>query len=112
MLEIFFIIFFAKKLAEIAQSKGRPKGWAALGVVGWIVGEVLGGVVGALIFGDGAMLYLTALVGAAIGAGIAWAVVNGLTATSDSFEGIGDAHGYAHADPNNPFSPPGFGKRE
>jgi hypothetical protein len=103
---------FAKHLAGVAEGKGRPKGWAALGVVFWIVGEFLGAFAGALFIGDGIGLYLAALVGAAIGSGIAWLIVTNLSATQDSMEGMADDQTYAHANADNPYSPPGFGKRK
>jgi hypothetical protein len=112
MLEIVGIVMFAKHLAGIAENKGRAKGWAALGVLGWIVGEILGAIVGAALIGEGLGLYLTALVGAAIGAGIAWLIVSNLPAEQDSVEGLADDRTYSHADANNPYSPPGFGRRD
>lgn len=112
MLEIVVLIVFTKHLAGVAEGKGRPKGWAALGAVGWILGEIIGAIAGAAIVGDGLGLYLAALVGAAIGAGIAYAIVSNLSATQDSMEGVADDQSYAHADANNPYSPPGFGKRD
>lgn len=77
MLEIFLLIFISRKLAAIATEKGRAKGWGALGVGFWILGEVMGLVVGgAMNLGAGA--YGMALLFAGIGAGVAFAVVKGL----------------------------------
>lgn len=112
MLEIIGIIVFAKHLAGVAEGKGRSKGWAALGVLFWVIGEIVGAFAGALVMGDGLGLYLTALIGAAVGAGIAWLIVTNLSATQDSMEGMADDQTYAHADASNPYSPAGFGKRQ
>ena len=45
MLELFFLRWFATRLSEIADGKGRTKAWAALGVVLWFVAEIGGAVV-------------------------------------------------------------------
>jgi len=42
MLEILFLRWFAKHLATIATSRGRSRGWGALGVVLWFVTELTG----------------------------------------------------------------------
>jgi len=77
MLEIFLLIFISRKLSAIATEKGRGKGWGALGVGFWILGELMGIVVGsAMNLGAGA--YGLALLFAGIGAGVAFAVVKGL----------------------------------
>ena len=114
MIEIIIIIVLARKLAEVADSKGRSKGWAALGPGLWILGEIIGAVVGLIISGDqGAGMYVFALVGAAVGAGVAWAIVNNLSATQDAYmmdNSMPYGGGYGHADPNNPYSPPGYGQ--
>ncbi|NJK33210.1 MAG: hypothetical protein HC927_12840 [Deltaproteobacteria bacterium] len=113
MLEIIVLVIFAKKLAEIAQNKGQSRGWAALGVAGWIVGEILGGVIGFIVLGDGFGPYMFALLGAALGAGVAYMIVNNLSAAPGSLEAeLGDPNVYSHADPNNIYSPPGYGKRD
>jgi len=77
MLEIFFLIWFGRHLANMAQEKGRTKGWAALGVLFWISGEVAGFVIGDLA-GLGTGAYGTALGGAAACAFIAWLIVRSL----------------------------------
>jgi hypothetical protein len=115
MLEIIVLVLFAKKLSAIAQEKGRPSAWAALGVAGWILGEILGAIIGAIIGdGDQVSMYMFALLGAAIGAGIAFVIVNNLSPVEGSLDDgtMGDDHSYSHADPNNIYSPPGHGRRE
>ncbi len=78
MLEIIFIITFSRKLAEIAGSKGRSKGWAALGALMWFGGEIMGFVIGTLLGIEGLGSYGVALLCGAIGATVAWAVVKQL----------------------------------
>lgn len=107
MLEIIAVIFLGKKLAEMAQARGHGKGWAAL-VLLWFVGEVIGAVIGFAVVGDGAAPYVFALIGAAIGGGVAYLIVKNLSPLPGSLE-AGDGEVYGHADPNNPYSPPGYG---
>ena len=77
MLEIFFLIWFAKKLSATATAKGRSGGWAALGVCLWIGGELTGFIIGGVLrLGSGS--YLTAILSAVVGAVIAWIVVSNL----------------------------------
>jgi hypothetical protein len=77
MLEIFFLVRFARHLSKLAKAKGRSGGWAGLGVAMWFGGEVLGLIVGAA--GDaGAAAYLLALVFAALGATAAYFIVKSL----------------------------------
>lgn len=42
MIEILILVQFVRSLSRIAESKGRSKGWAGLGVLGWIGGEITG----------------------------------------------------------------------
>jgi hypothetical protein len=107
MLEIFFVVFLTKKLASIAKAKGRSSGWAALGPVLWILGEIGGAVVGATIGIDDIALYVGALAGAALGAGLAWVVVNSLSSNEAALQGVDDAVAGGHYDPSNPYNAPG-----
>jgi uncharacterized membrane protein YeaQ/YmgE (transglycosylase-associated protein family) len=79
MLEILFLIKFCKSLAATAREKNRPGGWGALGAVMWIGGEIAGAMVGASSHADGMGLYGYALVGAIIGAVIAYVIVKNLS---------------------------------
>ena len=106
MLEIIFIIFLTKKLASMAKAKGRSAGWAAFGPVLWIVGEITGAAVGAMIGMDELALYGGALVGAFIGAGIAFAIVSSLSATENAYMAEQPFVG-GHYDPTNPYNAPG-----
>jgi hypothetical protein len=80
MLEILFLFWFGKKLAAMAQEKGRSGAWAALGVALWIGGELFGFVLGLLLELDMG-IYLTALGCAIAGAVVAFGIVNALPPT-------------------------------
>ncbi len=110
MLEIILIVVLTGKLRTIAQSKGRSAGWAALGPVLWIGGEVLGAVAGAIMGADGLSLYGGAILGAVVGAGIAWAIVNGLSAGEGAYDpasGMSLGIQGGNYDPSNPYNAPG-----
>lgn len=112
MLEILFLIGVYRTLGNKAMSKGHSKGWGALGILFWVLGEIVGFIIGgALDLGMGA--YLLALFCAAIGAGIAYLIVNSLGSRLDETAGYDDGGaGIGTFDPNNPYSPPGtMGKR-
>lgn len=78
MLEIAFLVFFCKKLAGIARDKNRSGGWGALGVLLWIGGEVGGAVLSLSMGKDGMELYGYALLGAGLGAVLAFVIVKSL----------------------------------
>lgn len=78
MLEIILIVTMSRKLAEIASSRGRSKGWAALGVAFWFGGELFGFILGGLFGLEGLSAYPIALGIAAIGLTVAWLVVKNL----------------------------------
>jgi len=75
MIEILVLVRFCKRLAEIARSKHRSGSWGAVGAVGWIGGEVSGAIVGVKSSTDGASIYVFAILGAIIGALLAYAIV-------------------------------------
>lgn len=82
MLEILFIIFLFKKLKIRALAKNRSKGLAWLLPSLWLGGEFLGGIIGGIILAvqgkavDGNLaLYGYALLGAVLGAGLAFLIV-------------------------------------
>ena len=77
MLEIFLIIWISRKVAGVAQSKGRSKGWGALGAGFWILGEIMGFVIGTLLdLGMGG--YLVAILFASAGSFVAHSIVKAL----------------------------------
>jgi hypothetical protein len=77
MLEIFFLIWFGRRLATIARSKGRSGAWAVLGVGLWVGGEVIGFVIGSAL-GMEMGAYGVGIASAIGGALIAWLVVSQL----------------------------------
>jgi hypothetical protein len=89
MLEIFLIWVCARKIGKIVADKGRSKIGYQLMLVGlWIGGEFIGAIVGAILHANAGgpgvrgvpcMAYVCALIGAAVGAGIAFAIANGLS---------------------------------
>ena len=87
MIEILVIIALSRKIAAITKSKGRSAaGWIIMFIALWIGGEVLGAffAVFASIIASGGdepnmlVAWVGGLVGAAAGAAISFAVVNGL----------------------------------
>lgn len=75
MLEILFLIWFCRKLASMARDKERSGGWGALGALFWVGGEIGGAVVGVKNGSEGMGLYGYALLGALLGALLAYVVV-------------------------------------
>ncbi len=78
MIEIIILVQFCKKLAAIAREKNRSGSWGAVGAVGWIGGEVAGAVIGASGGSEGMNLYGFAILGAIVGAIIAYVIVKSL----------------------------------
>lgn len=84
MLEILALLVLLKRIGKILEQKGRPGGWYKLLTVGlWVGGEFIGAIVGVLFTGSSEStnlgVYLFALLGAAVGAAIAYAIVSGLS---------------------------------
>jgi len=104
MIEILFLGWFVRKLSAMAKAKGRSGGWGGLGALFWIGGEVLGLLIGSAAGGGGGA-YAMALLCAAVGAGVAYAIVNSLSAAEYAMSGGDDAPN-PHYDPKNPYSPP------
>jgi len=107
MLEILILVGLARSLSRMAEGKGRSKGWAALGVLGWIGGEVMGAIVGALTADGTGAIYGLALVGAVIGGTTAYFIVRSLPAAG-MFAPRPETQVAVnpHYDPSNPYSPP------
>jgi hypothetical protein len=79
MLEIFLLIYLSRQIGNIAREKGHSVGlYKFLTVVFWIFFEVLGAIVGILILGEGLGMYLFALIGAVLGYGLLYLIVNNL----------------------------------
>ena len=84
MLEILLLIFLTRRVGEIVEAKGRKGGWyKLLTVVLWIGGEVVGAIIGGVVAamtGSGNLfIYLFALMGAAVGAGLSFVVAKSVT---------------------------------
>lgn len=80
MIEIIILVVFCKKLAGIAKEKNRSGSWGAVGAVGWIGGEIGGAIVGVSGGAEGMNLYGYAIIGAALGALVAYLIVTSLKA--------------------------------
>lgn len=82
MLEILALIYLTRKNGAIAEKKGKKPGlYKLLTVLLWFGGEVFGAILGAVIAGGGdamGAVYLFALVGALVGAGLSRLIVNKL----------------------------------
>jgi hypothetical protein len=83
MLEIIALIYLTRKVGDIAREKGRKAGWFKLmTVVLWFGCEIGGGIVGAIVAElagwPEAVIYLLALLGAAVGAGLSILIVKTL----------------------------------
>ncbi len=109
MLEILFLVWFVRKLAAMAKSKGRSGGWGALGAAFWIGGEFFGIIAGTAA-DAGMAAYGLALLCAGVGAGVAYAIVKSLgpsemaAASYDPASPAGMPAG--PYDLRNPYSPP------
>lgn len=84
MLEIIVLIFLTRKVGEIVEEKGRRSGWyKVLTVVLWIGGEIIGAIVGLVVAGatgsGQAVMYICALLGAAIGAALSFIIAKSLS---------------------------------
>lgn len=83
MLEILAIIYLCKKNGSIAEKKGHPSGrYKALSALLWLGGEIGGGIF-AIFLSSGSedasgLVYLFALIGALVGAGLSRLMVNRL----------------------------------
>ena len=77
MLEILLLVYLTRKLKAIALAKHRSASWAALAVLGWAGGEIGGFLLGAG-SDDPFAAYAFALLGAVVGAFIAYRVVAAL----------------------------------
>ena len=78
MLEILAVIGISRKIAQVAQEKGRNSAWGILGAVGWFAGEVFGFLIGVMMTESIFGAYGFAIVGAIGGAVVAWLIVNNL----------------------------------
>jgi hypothetical protein len=77
MLEIIALIFLSRKIGTTAFDKGYSKGlFVFLTIIFWIAGEFIGGLIGFVVVGDGLGPYVFALLGAGLGYGLIYFIVN------------------------------------
>lgn len=86
MLEILFLIWFAKKLATTATEKGRSGAWGLLGVGMWIGGELFGIMVGLLLGLELMGAWGIGIVCAIVGAFVSYGIVNSLAPSEGALE--------------------------
>ncbi len=88
MIEIIIVWQLCKSVGRIVREKGRKAiGWQFMTVGLWLGGEIAGAVVGAVISGgEGASLYVLALVGAAGGGALAYVIAKSLPPLNESVE--------------------------
>lgn len=85
MIEIVMLIYLTRLVGRIVEQKNRKSGWYKfLAVVLWLGGEFAGGFAGGLLVvlthASEGFIYLFALIGAAIGAGVAFVVAKSVSA--------------------------------
>ena len=90
MLEIILLIYLTRRVGEIVKGKNRKPGWYKfMTVVLWLGGEFAGAFVGGIIVAltgtNQLLIYVFALVGAGIGAGVAFAVAKGVPGAADPY---------------------------
>jgi uncharacterized membrane protein YeaQ/YmgE (transglycosylase-associated protein family) len=85
MIEIIILVFLARRIGKIAEKKGHKKRPNIIFfVVMWIAGEIIGAMLGAFLAkGQIYTTYALALIGAAVGAMIAFRIVKNLDDRSD-----------------------------
>jgi len=85
MLEILLLVFLSRRIGNIAAKKGHKKRPNIIFfIVMWIAGELIGGLLGAFLAkGHFYTTYIMALLGAAVGAVIAFRIVKNLDDRSD-----------------------------
>ena len=84
MLEIIALMALTKRIGSIVEQKGHKSRWyKVLTVVLWFGGELTGGILGLIVAGADesaqCLIYLFALLGAAVGAVIAYSIANSLS---------------------------------
>jgi hypothetical protein len=83
MLEILFLVFLTNRIGKTVETKGYKSGkykWITIGL--WFGGEIVGALIGAALTGGDesavGLLYIIALLGAIVGAVIAFVIANSL----------------------------------
>lgn len=92
MLEIIAIIALGKSISKIVKEKGlNPTKYVIIMVVMWIGFEILGSLIGAILYGEGMVVYLFALSGAAIGGFLSYQLAKNASAATTVSDEILDA---------------------
>jgi len=83
MLEVLFLWFLTRQIRKIVEPKGRkPFGYQTMLVAFWFGGEIVGAFIGFLLFSEAdlqCLVYIPALLGAALGAGVAFLIASSLS---------------------------------
>ncbi|MFH2103685.1 MAG: TlpA disulfide reductase family protein [Chloroflexota bacterium] len=91
MIEIFVLIALSGVIGRKAKAKGyKSSGFILLAVALWLIGEACGALLGNAIFADASSIwsaYVVALLGAALGGGIAFLIVSRLPHREDDSAG-------------------------
>lgn len=87
MLELIVLIALTRRVGAVVEKKGHAsRRYKVLTVILWFGGEVVGAFIGAIASnGETAPTYVAALVGAAVGAGIAYMIADGAIAVTEEF---------------------------
>ena len=105
MIEILLLVALTRRIGRICEEKGRRAGgFKGLTVLLWFGGEIVGAVIAASSGVEGAGVYLFALIGAAVGAGISVLIANNLTPVqSDKFQSY-SSEDFAKNTPDDEFN--------
>lgn len=75
MLEIIAAIFLGREIKKIVEAKGlKATRYIIIMIALWVGLEFTGAIVGTLMFGEGGMVYLFAIIGAIIGAFLSYTI--------------------------------------
>jgi hypothetical protein len=92
MLEIIAAIILGRNIKKIVEAKGlKPTRYILIMVALWVGLEFTGALIGTLMFGDGGMVYLFAIIGAIIGAYLSYTIANNAVPARPDSEDILDA---------------------
>ncbi len=86
MLEIIAAVFLGREIKKIVEAKGlKATRYIVIMIALWVGLEFTGAIIGTLMFGDGGMVYLFAILGAIVGAYLSYTIAkNAPEATPDS----------------------------
>jgi hypothetical protein len=105
MIEILLLVALTRKIGRICEEKGRKAGgFKALTVLLWIGGEIFGAVIGVILLGaEDLGIYLFALIGAAVGAGISVLIANNLTPVQTESSSFSSSEDFSMNTPDEEF---------